>query len=320
MKEQAITVTETEIIILGQFFVHKDYSVTRKDLLLDILGKEYNGQHITIRLLDGENTDVSGFEIFIKYLCDHIHIPYNEVTFETHGANLNTEFNLTQLKLGIFLSAGQYISESFNCDLTNAKFVGTTLGRYNLSRLRLAYELDSTFPNDTYITFQPNINFIQQQLQHFSTQYEKELEWISTKTFDRDLTSTHHMGMIDWQTACASYGNIWNKYQIEVISETDSMDNFWFTEKTANCLATGKPFVLVSGKNSLQRLRELGFKTFHTVLDESYDSAEHPYDRTTRLTLALGELYNSPSRANKIQELYHLASQNVELYREYCVR
>jgi len=316
MIEQAVTVTPNEIVILGQFFIHKDYSVTRKDILLDILAKQYSGQQITIRLLDGENTGFSGFESFMTYACDTLNIPYSNVTFESHSADIKN-FNLTQLKLGIFISVAQYLPREFNRDLTNARFVGCLLGRYNLSRFRLAYELDQTFANDTYITFQPDVKFINDQLRHFGVEYQQELAWIATKQFDRDLVSTHHMGMINWYDACRSYGNVWNRYQIEVVSETDSMDNFWFTEKTANCLATGKPFVLVSGQGSLARLRDMGFRTFDSVLDETYDRESNPYDRIKHLTASLQTLYTNPSKAEKLQELYRLAGQNVEIYQQY---
>jgi hypothetical protein len=319
MIEQAITVTDNEILILGQFFIHKDYSITRKDIILDIVAKQYRGQQITIRLWDGENTGFSGFETFIKYVCDKLDIPYSNITFETHNHSISKVFNVTQLKLGIFISVNQYLS-TINQDLLDAKFVGSLLGRYNLSRFRLAYELDTAFPEDNFITFQPDVQFINQQLQNFGVEYKKELDWIANKQFDSDLVSTHHMGMIDWHDACRAYGNVWNRYQIEVVSETDAMDNFWFTEKTANCLATGKPFVLVSGQGSLKRLRNMGFTTFGSVIDETYDNETNPYDRITRLTLSLQNLYTSPSKAEKLQELYRLAGQNIELYQQYSVR
>jgi len=319
MIEQAVTITDKEVIILGQFFVHKDYSVTRKDILLDVLGKRYSGQPITIKLYDGENTDFSGFGLFIQYLCNTFKIPYSNVTIETHDP-ADSEFTIKQLSLGIFVSVNQYLPVDINRDVTNARFVGTLLGRYNISRLRLAYELDTAFPNDTYITFQPTVPFINETLKHFGSHYKDELAWISTKTFDRDLTSTHFMGMIDWYDSCRAYGNVWNQYLIEVVSETDAISNFWFTEKTANCLATGKPFVLVNGQGSLQRLRDMGFQTFGSVLDESYDLAQNPYDRIKQLTTALQKLYNSPSRAEEVAELYRLASQNIQLYQDYCVR
>lgn len=320
MIEQAVTVTDDQILILGQFFVHKDYSITNKDLLLDVMSRQYCGQHILVRLWDGENTDFSGFELFIKFVCDHVQIPYTNVTFESHSSQLTTEFNLAQIKLGIFGSVDRYLPKNINRDLTSAKFVGLLLGRYNPTRLRLAYEIDQAFPSDNFTTFQPSPKFVADTLQHFSNQYSNELAWIQTKKFDRDLVSNHFMGMIDWQTACNQYGNVWNQYQIEIVSETDVIDNFWFTEKTANCLATGKPFILVSGQYSLYRLQKMGFQTFNSVIDETYDTEPTPHKRITRLTLALQELYNSPSRAEKLQELYHLAEQNIELYQKYCVR
>jgi hypothetical protein len=315
MIEQAVTVTAEEIVIRGQFFVHKDYSITRKDLLLDIVAKQYRGQKFTIQLFDGENTDFSGFEIFIKYLCDTVGIPYDTVTFETHSPTVDPDFNLVQLKLGIFISVNQYLPPEFDRDLTQAKFVGTTVGRYNLNRLRLAYELDTAFPGDTFITFQPNKPFINDTLRHFGSHYEKELAWLETKTFDVDLVSKHHMGMIDWYDACRSYGNVWNQFQIEVVSETDSIDNFWFTEKTANCLATGKPFVLVSGQYSLHRLRNMGFVTFGDVLDESYDFARTPYDRIKAIMASLTKLHNNQSA---IDDLYSIAQENITRYQRYA--
>ena len=318
--EQAVTITDTDILILGQFFVHKDYSITRKDILLDILGKQYTGQRILIRLWDGENIDFSGLDHYIKFLCDAVQIPYNNITIETHNPLPNSNFKTSCLSLGIFVSVNRYLPTEFDRNIDNAKFVGCLLGRYNLNRFRLAYELDQAFPNDTYITFQPKVSFIQESLKHFNNQYARELAWLEQKTFDRDLTSTHYMGMIDWYDACRKYNNVWNQYQIEVISETDSISDFWFTEKTANCLATGKPFVLVSGEGSLARLRDMGFQTFDSVIDESYDLAKHPYDRIQRLIHSLNELYTSPDRNTLINKLYDLAQSNIGRYAEYLSR
>lgn len=320
MIEQAITVTDKEILILAQFFIHKDYSVTKKDVILDVLGSQYVGQTIRVRHLDGENGVFAGFKDFLMDVCSMFDIPTYMIIIETHGPCSTGSFQYEQLKLGIFLSVNQYLPKEFGRDVGSARFVGCLLGRYNINRLRLAYELDTAFPNDTFITYQPNPEFIKGDLRHFSSFYQKEFAWLDTKVFDRDLVSSHHMGMIDWTTSCSSYGNVWNKYQIEIVSETDSISNYWFTEKTANCLATGKPFVLVTGQGSLERLRDMGFQTFNEVLDESYDLAKHPYDRIKLLTGALTDLYNSTDRASKVAELYRIANQNIALYLQYCVR
>lgn len=317
MIEQAITVNKDQIEILAQYFVHKDYSVLNKDLLIDVLGKYYTGQTIVIKLLDGENMKFSGFEQLIRYICDNLHIAYDKILIQSHDPDPHADFSRQYLKLGIFISVNQYLPEQINRDLTNAKFVGSLLGRYNLSRLRLAYELDKAFVNDSFITFQPKPNFIQSKLQNFNHLYEHELAWLETKTFNTDLVSGHFMGMIDWHVACRNYGQVWNQYLIEVISETDAMDNFWFTEKTANCLATGKPFVLVSGTGSVKRLQDMGFQTFGEIIDETYDQATHPYDRVQRIVKSLQTLYTSTDKNQHIDSLYKLAQHNIERYNNY---
>ena len=319
MLEQAITISNNEIVIRGQFFVHKDYSLTKRDVILDVLSNYYCGQVIRILLFDGENFEFSGFSEFIKTACDTFAISYSNVIVETHDPDSNTEFSKHLLKLGIFISVNQHLP-IFSRDLTNAKFVGALLGRYNISRLRLAYELDTCFPDDNFITFQPTAQFVEQQLGNVASLYKKELTWLQNKTFDRDLTSPHYMGMIDWHQSCSAYSNVWNKYQIEVISETDAYSDFWFTEKTANCLATGKPFVLVAGPSSLARLRSMGFQTFDTIIDECYDDQKDPTSRIKHLIASLQELYKSPNKEKLLTELYKLAECNIELYQSYIER
>ena len=46
------------------------------------------------------------------------------------------------------------------------------------------------------------------------------------------------------------------------------------TEKIWKCMITFQPFILISNKNNLKKLREWGFKTFHPYIDESYDELE----------------------------------------------
>ena len=41
-----------------------------------------------------------------------------------------------------------------------------------------------------------------------------------------------------------------------------------------------KPFIVLSGKGFPKNLRDIGFKTFHPVIDESYDDIDDTYERT----------------------------------------
>jgi len=55
------------------------------------------------------------------------------------------------------------------------------------------------------------------------------------------------------------------------------------TEKIWKCIITFQPFVLISNKNNLKKLREWGFKTFHPYIDESYDELDTYKERKVLL-------------------------------------
>lgn len=62
---------------------------------------------------------------------------------------------------------------------------------------------------------------------------------------------------------------------VSIISEAhcgDSDDTLFISEKTFKPIACRQPFLIMGNKNSLSKLRELGYKTFEGFIDESYDS------------------------------------------------
>lgn len=64
----------------------------------------------------------------------------------------------------------------------------------------------------------------------------------------------------------------------------------YFSEKTWKAIASKKPFLLLGAQNSLLTLKKLGFATFDTVWDESYDQAVTLYERANLLTDVLTTL------------------------------
>ena len=51
------------------------------------------------------------------------------------------------------------------------------------------------------------------------------------------------------------------------------------TEKVFKAIKNCQPFVIAGAKGSVQQLREMGYRTFDTVVDHSYDSIENPTER-----------------------------------------
>jgi hypothetical protein len=134
-----------------------------------------------------------------------------------------------------------------------------------------------------------------------------------------NIQITNPTGAIgNWRSqSLMTYKNIWSKFQIEIVSETDAFSNWWFTEKTARCLATGKPFLLLAGTGSLGYLRKMGFETYNSVIDESYDLAKTPTERINKIVECLLELYQSADKDQRIQDLNSIAQRNIEAYQNY---
>ena len=314
MSKQAVTVTDTDIVIVAEYFAIKDNTCANKEWLLDIFSKHYCNQSITVNADDGENLTASGFLEFLETVCETFNIDKKSVVINTHDPSLTKPFTFKTKILGVFVSANKKIP-TFKKDLSNARFVGTIIGRFTPTRMRLAYELDQAFPNDNFTIFQSRHWWYHES---FTELYQKELEWFANRTFDTDLVSTARSGRIPPDDAFQNYPNCWNQYQIEIVCETDPFGDFWFTEKLAKPLATGKPFLLVSGPGSLDRLRDMGIETFNSVINESYDQELTPTRRIQSIVNSLQTLYNDTSKSEKIAEMYRIAERNQEHYKKYA--
>ena len=198
----------------------------------------------------------------------------------------------------------------------DAKFVGTAIGRFTPSRFRLAYEMDQSFPGDAKIVFQ-HLQDGLHELSWTSGVYDRELAWAQTRQFDVDVTPEQY-SKEHWVPGCSGY-NAWSaQFQIDVVAESDVFNYHWLTEKVAKPLATGKPFVLLGGRNSLQLLRDWGFVTFGDMIDESYDNEEIPTLRIEKIIRSLKQVYHSPARQQLVEQMNQTAQHNIAQYQHFC--
>lgn len=84
--------------------------------------------------------------------------------------------------------------------------------------------------------------------------------------------------------------------------ETYAIEKYpYFTEKTFRIISNRHPFIIHGAKNSLEFLKDMGFKTFNNWWDESYDSLSDHYRLEAIFYLAL-EIANWP--LDKINKIY----------------
>lgn len=146
-------------------------------------------------------------------------------------------------------------------------------------RANIAQYLSTHFKDDSFISYQETGIVCDSK---FNQYFQEEINWAKTNTpivYDQlfpNRVYTHEM-------IVGSGRKPYNDYFMEIVVETDVNTNMWLTEKTVKNLWIGKPFLVMSGADSLTRLHELGFKTFSPYFDESYDTIKNNYIRLEKI-------------------------------------
>tara|TARA_A100001015_G_scaffold54848_1_gene60220 strand:- start:499 stop:1434 length:936 start_codon:yes stop_codon:yes gene_type:complete len=98
---------------------------------------------------------------------------------------------------------------------------------------------------------------------------------------DRSKTQIRYSDIIDT--------DIYNQTQYSAMIETVTHNDFaMFSEKEAKPIIAKRPFIIFGSMRHLEAFRSLGFRTFDTVIDESYDLID---DRHQRWSAALESMH-----------------------------
>lgn len=97
----------------------------------------------------------------------------------------------------------------------------------------------------------------------------------------------------------------WLDTYFSVVNETSVDSSYIFiTEKSMRPIINFHPFIILGNPNTLSKIKQLGFKTFPELFDESYDTIE---DYTARLKAVVNNVVNLCSKdREEIHKLYQL--------------
>lgn len=104
--------------------------------------------------------------------------------------------------------------------------------------------------------------------------------------------------------------NWYYKSKVNIITETNFNETeIHITEKTWKAIYLGVPFVISASNNHLQTLRNMGFKTFNSVINEDYDDmvGKNKIKQIIDSAEVLANIYNTP-------EVLDICKFNKELY------
>jgi len=99
--------------------------------------------------------------------------------------------------------------------------------------------------------------------------------------------------------------NFFNQAYFNFVVETHfDNDTIFLTEKTFKPILNLQPFVIIGNPGSLQLLKDLGYKTFSTVIKEDYDKILNHKDRMSQLLKSTFDLCNlSHKHHMRIQQI-----------------
>jgi len=194
---------------------------------------------------------------------------------------------------------------------------GAYFGRYTLHRMLLAYHLESNHNESSLVVFQPNHKWVEFETDPLKDYFARQLQWSAERVDTNKNFEGTHNGCVDHNDCLPIYHEIFGRYAIEIVVETSVYDMGWFTEKTTKCLAAGKPFILFGTLGQLQYLQDMGFETFGSVIDESYDQEPNVEKRFDMVCKEIDRIANHANDARDliIKKLYQIAARNKNNYR-----
>ena len=92
------------------------------------------------------------------------------------------------------------------------------------------------------------------------------------------------------------YNNSYLNIVLETFFDVDGSSGAFLTEKIFKPIRHAQPFVVVGAPGTLKCLRRLGYKTFDSVIDTSYDSEYNNTNRWLKLRQLLTDLKNKNLR------------------------
>ena len=118
--------------------------------------------------------------------------------------------------------------------------------------------------------------------------------------------------LFNFGTSKIYYKPIYEKTAINIVTETSFEKNKVFiSEKTFHPIINLQPFIMIASNGQLQELRNLGFKTFGHVIDESYDDVENNHIRFKMICDEILRL--SEMSIDEINELF-LSCKDICIY------
>lgn len=251
-------------------------------------------------------------EIIVR-VCSDLNIDPKKVTISSrvlYSSDTGIKFVLRPLThlfaLGLFAdnmqnnyfeknqNVASYFLSMTNNPIWDRLCVASFLYKYHRSRSKIKFPLHDDYVQRRSISTSQRGLGIDMAFAKYYTHKERAsqiLDFLSVLPIDdvkEKWTKEELMQVVLNQSQFHSY-DLYQTVAVEIVNETNITKGFFVTEKTVRPIAYYTPFVVMATANFLKNFRTLGFKTFGTVWDESYDELEGK-DRLEKIYQTINEI------------------------------
>lgn len=231
--------------------------------------------------IDNITEGIHSAKYFDRYNKNKKYIIFSNGSWDKNYYNLPIDYEIVQTYFFLWEMAdtynspnrfAYYLDKSYQFDCKKPYSFISTIGNVRPERDLLVDQLSTLYPQRKFI--------LRYSGQDFACD-SNHLDVIKFKKGEFDPYTSilekyyHNVGQ---SLPIAMYNSA--NFNLVVETDLDYQNCFFLTEKTLKVLISGMPFVSVSHPLFLAQLRELGFLTYNTLWDESYDQET---DYTTRI-------------------------------------
>lgn len=198
---------------------------------------------------------------------------------------------------------------------TNQHLFAMFVGRRTWPRMRIAYDLQKMLGQRCLLSMMRDGPYdsdygINLDNSHLWGNDPDFMSWYSAPAVDSIDGHDFRDQYDDKQNTHADLLRHYHRFGIEIVCEAHTRGSCFFpTEKTVRPLTAGKPIMVYGPRGFLGRLRDLGFKTWDDLWDESYDELEG----ISRWTAMRGQIHRLANCINAVPNMaMDIAKHNQE--------
>jgi hypothetical protein len=274
---QPIQLVQDVVIVNFDCLYEREGSIRASDQLIYLCHKFGENKRFLFLTEDGALLQQSGAIEIIKNIIDCFKLNKN-----TCAVICREDFELENATVINYESIPYWCRVLYthikNIDIHQGPFTkkfACWFNRGSFFRLELARHLFENYNEDSYVSYQEQGVVLDRTIK---SNFDDNIIWANKHTpivYDQLFPNR----VFDFDLIVGEKRKPYKEYFIEIVAETDILTTNWITEKTVKNLYIGKPFILMGGQGSLDKLQKFGFKSFSPWINETYDREPNIYLR-----------------------------------------